>query len=980
VSNERWSLSLPPGRALVLLGLFVAALFGNYFSLPLFTGFNYLFGSIAVMLVVRLYGTVWGVVAGLFASTWTITLFGHPYAMIWLTCEPLVVGLLLRRGTSRNIILYDALYWPFLGAPLIWIVFRHVMHVPQLGTVAALLMYWVIGVGNALFASLLLTWFPRLALPGGTERASRTIPINALLFNLLMAIVMAPSIMVMIIHGKDADERHMHEMFDGIDDSGKVALYETRLRLQGLLATLGEGARLVQAHSASQRSLDELKLSIELMLKTHRDFQLVYAGDSQGRALAYAASGSGHAAAGDFSDREYFKRVRDQRRPVISDAVLTRGTDPQPTIALAVPALAADGTFLGYAAGGINLGVLAEIMTSARNRPHLHLTLVDGKGMVIVSTRKEHTPLSQYVACPDGMLGDTADAEIKNCLPNAAVASPLWQRAGKSRFLKRIDVGGGTPWSLVVESPFEPYQEILFSDHIKSLFVVLCLNTLALATSLVTSRRLSAPLRQLSQVTTDLPDRLLREKIETWPDSRIAEIDQLIANFRTMSGALNQRFQEISYANETLELRVSERTRELSEANLELHREIGERKATERQRDHLMDELVHQLRFLQTLIDAIPNPIFYKDANGTYQGCNRSFEEKWGLPREMIVGKSDHDLFPKQEAALLAAADEELFELRGVQIYETQMHYSDGEMHTVVFYKATYDDTEGRLAGLVGTVVDISKRKQAEAERDHLMTELRQKNKELEGIVYVASHDLRSPLVNVQGFSRKLAKNCAELAEFVAAAAPDGAGRERLAALVQEQIPKSLGFIIGSVEKMDALLTGLLRLSRLGRAAVCFESLDMNLIMAKIADSIAYQAESAGAVIEVAELAPCAGDSVQVTQVFSNLVDNALKYRSERTPHIRIFSEPASGSVRYCVEDNGIGIAPEQQERIWEIFQRLNQNDVPGEGLGLTLARRIVDRLEGRIWVESSPGAGSRFWVELPGPRSDNSLNREQMA
>jgi signal transduction histidine kinase len=240
---------------------------------------------------------------------------------------------------------------------------------------------------------------------------------------------------------------------------------------------------------------------------------------------------------------------------------------------------------------------------------------------------------------------------------------------------------------------------------------------------------------------------------------------------------------------------------------------------------------------------------------------------------------------------------------------------------------------------------------------------------ELEGIVYVASHDLRSPLINVQGFSRKLAKNCAEIDRVVSELTLSEEHKAQLLPILRDSIPKSLGFIIGSIEKMDTLLNGLLRLSRLGRAALCYETLDIQTIMSKIVSSMAYQIEAASAQVEMGHLAPCVADTVQLNQVFSNLLDNAIKYRAEDRPlTIRIFSEECSDGVRYCVEDNGIGIHPEHLDQIWEIFHRISHNEALGEGLGLTIARRIIDRLGGSISVESAPGKGSRFYVTLPAP------------
>jgi signal transduction histidine kinase len=246
---------------------------------------------------------------------------------------------------------------------------------------------------------------------------------------------------------------------------------------------------------------------------------------------------------------------------------------------------------------------------------------------------------------------------------------------------------------------------------------------------------------------------------------------------------------------------------------------------------------------------------------------------------------------------------------------------------------------------------------------------LQHKNKELEGIVYVASHDLRSPLVNIQGFSRKLDKSCAEIDSLIAPCEMGSEERQRLENILRVTIPKSLGFITGSVEKMDVLLKGLLRLSRLGRAALCFETLDMTRIMEKIVSSMAYQIDTLGARIELGVLGPCMADAGQVIQVFSNLLDNALKYHSPDRPLVvHIYSQVFDEGIRYCVEDNGIGIPHDQQETIWEIFHRLDPDHSQGEGLGLTLARRIVARLGGSMWVEPAPAVGSCFYVVLPKP------------
>jgi signal transduction histidine kinase len=166
---------------------------------------------------------------------------------------------------------------------------------------------------------------------------------------------------------------------------------------------------------------------------------------------------------------------------------------------------------------------------------------------------------------------------------------------------------------------------------------------------------------------------------------------------------------------------------------------------------------------------------------------------------------------------------------------------------------------------------------------------------------------------------------------------------------------------------MDSLLSGLLRLSRLGRAALNMKQLDMNKLMSDVVASFEFQVKEMGATLEVEELPPCMGDETQINQVFSNLLDNALKFLDPSRPGvIKISGNEEKNQVVYCVKDNGIGIGEKDKETIFEIFRRLNPVDKPGEGLGLTIVRKILDRHEGRIWVESDLGKGSKFFAALP--------------
>jgi PAS domain S-box-containing protein len=400
--------------------------------------------------------------------------------------------------------------------------------------------------------------------------------------------------------------------------------------------------------------------------------------------------------------------------------------------------------------------------------------------------------------------------------------------------------------------------------------------------------------------------------------------------------------------------------------------DVSDRKRAER-------EMQDQLRLLQTLINTIPNPVFFKDINGVYFGCNRAFQDRMGLTREQIIGKTVYDILPLALAEPYDAKDRDLLANPGEDSSEGVLLYADGSFHSVIVNKATFTDAEGHVAGLVGVDVDITERKRAEeelrrahddlerrvaqrtgelalaneelkleiAEREKAEQALRESSEKLKLFAYSVAHDLKSPAVGIFGLTRLLHKHYSPVL--------DERGK-----LYCDQILKSSEHLAALVDEINAYVAA-------KEAPLRVEEVSLQEVLQMVQDEFSPRLRVRQIQwILALNAREARADRLALLRLFRNLVDNALKYGGDPLTEIRVGCRELEDAYLFSVSDNGVGISREAAEKIFGLFQRDNDSwGTEGTGLGLAIVKELVERHRGKVWVEAGAGGGTTFFFTI---------------
>ena len=380
------------------------------------------------------------------------------------------------------------------------------------------------------------------------------------------------------------------------------------------------------------------------------------------------------------------------------------------------------------------------------------------------------------------------------------------------------------------------------------------------------------------------------------------------------------------------------------------------------------EEALSQERSLaDALMDTIPDHIYFKDTASRFIRINKAMAAMFKLSDpSAAIGLTDFDFFAPEHAQ--RAFDDEREILRtGAPLVgrEEKELWPDGSTTWVSTTKQCLRDKAGNIIGTFGISRDITDRKKAEEALALKAQELVRSNTELEQFAYVASHDLQEPLRMIASYTQLLAR--------------------RYKDKLDKDADEFIGYAVDGAVRLQVLINDLLTFSRVGTRGKSFVLTDCSEILERALANLKIALEENQAVVVCSPLPKVLGDPTQLTQLLQNLIGNAIKFHGQELPKVAISAElketaPSGGeddAARewvFCIRDNGIGIEPQYFERIFVIFQRLHTRlEYPGTGIGLALCKKIVERHDGRIWVESELGTGTSFCFTIPEIRGNSS-------
>jgi len=349
--------------------------------------------------------------------------------------------------------------------------------------------------------------------------------------------------------------------------------------------------------------------------------------------------------------------------------------------------------------------------------------------------------------------------------------------------------------------------------------------------------------------------------------------------------------------------------------------------------------------YLENLLDYANAPMLVWDVSGKVTRFNPAFERLTGYAAKEVIGRRFEILFPANTKEISL---DRIRKILTAEFVEIPILRSDGSTRIVLWNSATIYAEDGKTpVATIAQGLDITERKRSEDRLRLLVSKLSAANRDLSEFAYVASHDMQEPLRMISSYLQLLSK--------------------RYSGHLDKDADEFIGYAVGGAIRLQKMVNDFLTFSRIGTRGRAFVETDVGVVLNLALTNLKIAIEASHAKITYANMPTVKADEGQLLQLFQNLIENAIKFRSDKPPAIHVSAERGEGEWVFSVKDNGIGIDPKYQNRLFVVFQRLHSAaKYPGTGIGLALCKRIVERLGGRIWVESELGKGSTFRFTIP--------------
>jgi PAS domain S-box-containing protein len=534
---------------------------GNYFRLPLFFGVDLLFGSIFVMIAIYFYGISMGVLVSAVASTYTYFLWGQPYAAVLLILESLWVSIGLHRGKQkqpRNIVLLVLSYWLCIGSPLCFLFYYFFLKFGISSIVLVVLKQVINGALNALIASLCINYLPlkQWLQKGQGDRNQQTI--QQMLFHLLLAAVFIPIFTIAILTGAQSLQNINIE----IDSQLRASTSSLSSDLKFWHQSNSQILRELAAISSDTQNLERLQFATTTLGKATSTFLYIYTTDAEGNILTAFPNVSDSARASlskAMLKEDIFQQVKSSLSIAFGD-VHTDEITSDSHIDVAVP-IFMNNRFNGIIFAALDLSHIKNFLIEKSKTWKTEAFVLDRQNKIISSTSPDFQT-GQFFDLAQGGEIHAIGTDQFQWFPTTKGLSAM-TRWRKSYYLQQVKINNEIPWSLLVRLSPIPYIDVLEQLHTKILAILLAIILPATLAANFLSRRFASPIAKLMRLTTDLQQDLAVDNDFAWKSSNLKEIDALGYNFQVMAIALQEKFHEIEEVNQSLEIRIQERTAEL---------------------------------------------------------------------------------------------------------------------------------------------------------------------------------------------------------------------------------------------------------------------------------------------------------------------------------------------------------------------------------------------------------------------------------